>query len=215
MSLHKVTFYTDYTEAVNGTEIWVRLPGTNGMMWKLSDGAELEQIIPLEEPFIPDTPPAKPELQLGDVVRIKHAFEYNPHAGKLGIVIAYNADWIGGKYRVKLQDSGECDYFDADRLEFVSRPEPTEDAAPESCRSEEGVTTGLIDAMISILRVLSVRDMRAKAAQEALADLCEDPDLLTVLIARILRSMAEAERGETVDLGSFAQHLDEEGSPND
>jgi hypothetical protein len=55
---------------------------------------------------------------------------------------------------------------------------------PGSCRSEEGITVGLVDAIIGILRVLVVRDMSPESVQEALADLCEDPDLAAVLGAR-------------------------------
>lgn len=54
----------------------------------------------------------------------------------------------------------------------------------QSCRSDEGVTVGLVDAMISILRVLAPRDLSTTNVQEALADLTEDPDLRTVLAAR-------------------------------
>lgn len=46
----------------------------------------------------------------------------------------------------------------------------------QSCRSEEGITVGLVDAIIGIIRVLSVRDLDALHVQEALADLFEDPD---------------------------------------
>lgn len=51
------------------------------------------------------------------------------------------------------------------------------------CRSEEGITVGLVDAIISILRVLAVRDMSLESVQEALLDLCSDSDLSTVLSA--------------------------------
>ena len=53
----------------------------------------------------------------------------------------------------------------------------------QSCRSEEGITVGLVDAIIGILRVLAPRDLRTKGVQEALADLSEDPDLRTVQAA--------------------------------
>lgn len=49
------------------------------------------------------------------------------------------------------------------------------------CRSEEGVTVGLIDSIISIMRILVHRDMDAKCVQEALKDLREDEDVKTVL----------------------------------
>lgn len=54
----------------------------------------------------------------------------------------------------------------------------------QSCRSEEGVTVGLVDAIIGILRVLAPRDLSPKHVQEALEDLFDDPDLRTVQDAR-------------------------------
>ncbi len=36
------------------------------------------------------------------------------------------------------------------------------------CRSEEGITVGLVDALISILRVLAKRDLTTPAVREAL-----------------------------------------------
>lgn len=53
------------------------------------------------------------------------------------------------------------------------------------CRSEEGVTVGLIDSLIFICRVLAKRNLAKKAVREALLDLSEDEDVNTVLgIAR-------------------------------
>lgn len=49
------------------------------------------------------------------------------------------------------------------------------------CRSEEGVTVGLIDSLISICRVLSKREMNTKSIQEALCDLSTDEDVNKVL----------------------------------
>jgi hypothetical protein len=54
----------------------------------------------------------------------------------------------------------------------------------QSCRSEEGITVGLVDAVIGIVRVLAPRDLSTGHVQEALADLFEDPDLRTVRDAR-------------------------------
>ena len=51
------------------------------------------------------------------------------------------------------------------------------------CRSETGITVGLIDAFISILRVLSPRDLTDQEVKEALKDLKEDPDFKTLLNA--------------------------------
>lgn len=52
---------------------------------------------------------------------------------------------------------------------------------PISCRSEEGITIGLIDAVISICRILANRDFSSVQVQEALKDLVEDEDLEKVL----------------------------------
>lgn len=49
------------------------------------------------------------------------------------------------------------------------------------CRSEEGITVGLVDAMISIARVLARRDYGPESVQEALKDLREDEDVAHVL----------------------------------
>ena len=70
----------------------------------------------------------------------------------------------------------------------------------QNCRSEEGVTVGLVDAVISILRVLAPRDLSTTHVQEALADLTEDPDLRTVLAAR--QPPAEARTAARLILGS-------------
>lgn len=50
---------------------------------------------------------------------------------------------------------------------------------PIECRSEEGITIGLIDAIISICRVLAPRDL--SCAEAALADLAEDEDFGVIL----------------------------------
>jgi hypothetical protein len=54
---------------------------------------------------------------------------------------------------------------------------------PIDCRSEEGITEGLVDALIVVLRVLAKRDLSPENVQGALADLAEDEDLRTVLDA--------------------------------
>jgi hypothetical protein len=45
------------------------------------------------------------------------------------------------------------------------------------CRTEEGVTVGLIDSLITICRILRRRDLSSPAIQEALKDLAQDEDL--------------------------------------
>ena len=54
----------------------------------------------------------------------------------------------------------------------------------QECRSEEGITVGLVDALIAIIRVLAPRDMSSQNVQDALADLLEDSDFKTVVEAR-------------------------------
>jgi len=52
---------------------------------------------------------------------------------------------------------------------------------PIDCRSEEGITIGLIDGIISIARVLAKRDIHDPAVKEALMDLCMDEDLSKIM----------------------------------
>lgn len=51
------------------------------------------------------------------------------------------------------------------------------------CRSETGITVGLIDAHITISRVLSSRDMSSPEVIEALKDLKADSDFKVLLDA--------------------------------
>lgn len=46
------------------------------------------------------------------------------------------------------------------------------------CRSEEGITVGLIDTLITICRILRHRDLSGVATKEALKDLASDEDFL-------------------------------------
>ncbi len=50
-----------------------------------------------------------------------------------------------------------------------------------NCRDEDGVTVGLIDALMSIARILAKRDMNPDSVQEALKDLASDEDIAKVL----------------------------------
>lgn len=49
------------------------------------------------------------------------------------------------------------------------------------CRSEMGVTVGLIDGLIAISRVLAKRDLSAPEVNEALEDLRHDEDVSLLL----------------------------------
>ena len=51
------------------------------------------------------------------------------------------------------------------------------------CRSEEGITVGLVDAIISICRILAQRDLSLPAVKEALIDLATDEDVTAVYLA--------------------------------
>ena len=51
------------------------------------------------------------------------------------------------------------------------------------CLAETGITVGLIDAIISIVRVLAIRDLSSYEVQQALFDLKSDEDLKRVLNA--------------------------------
>lgn len=62
----------------------------------------------------------------------------------------------------------------------------------QSCRSIEGITVGLVDAIIGIVRVLAPRDLSTANVQEALADLFEDSDFRTVRDARRAEAVASA-----------------------
>lgn len=51
-----------------------------------------------------------------------------------------------------------------------------------NCRDEEGVTVGLVDALISIGRILANRDLNQPAVREALKDLADDEDMAKILM---------------------------------
>lgn len=49
------------------------------------------------------------------------------------------------------------------------------------CRSEKGITIGLIDSIISICRILKDRNLNHEEVKEALKDLKSDEDLKFIL----------------------------------
>ena len=53
---------------------------------------------------------------------------------------------------------------------------------PLDCRSEEGVTVGLIDALITIAHALSGRNLESQHVKEALKDLYSDADMRAIQI---------------------------------
>jgi hypothetical protein len=62
-----------------------------------------------------------------------------------------------------------------------SLPLPGPGVVLSDCRSEEGITVGLIDALIAVCRVLAPRDLTTPMAREALRDLLADEDVRLVL----------------------------------
>jgi hypothetical protein len=75
-----------------------------------------------------------------------------------------------------MQKSGSCS-------NWRKKIKPMNDATEThtDCRSETGVTVGLIDAVITMVRLLTERDLSAPEVQEALKDLRQDEDLRKVL----------------------------------
>lgn len=49
------------------------------------------------------------------------------------------------------------------------------------CASEEGITVGLIDSIITAARVLATRPKKTRAVTEALKDLREDVDVAAIM----------------------------------
>ena len=73
-------------------------------------------------------------------------------------------------------------YAAADELMSIARaalsaPSHGGGVAHTDCRSEDGITVGLIDSIITSCRVLSSRDLTCEAAVEALRDLRSDSDV--------------------------------------
>jgi hypothetical protein len=54
------------------------------------------------------------------------------------------------------------------------------------CRSEDGITIGLVDSLIRICRVLKARDLSDSNVGQALKDLAEDEDF-NFLVALLIR----------------------------
>lgn len=50
------------------------------------------------------------------------------------------------------------------------------------CRSETGVTVGIIDAIITMCRLLAKRDFSSTEAREALEDLGDDEDFKQLVV---------------------------------
>lgn len=83
-----------------------------------------------------------------------------------------DADWIQLKTRGDLRSICKTLGIETD-AEIVSEP--------IECKSEDGITIGLIDAILSILKVLAIRDLSPKSVKEALLDLADDTNLQNIL----------------------------------
>jgi hypothetical protein len=70
------------------------------------------------------------------------------------------------------------------------------DTIETSCRSEVGVTVGLIDAMISIARVLARRPIDGPTVRAALTDLASDEDVRAIMRAGAGQKSEEAHAHE-------------------
>lgn len=58
-----------------------------------------------------------------------------------------------------------------------------------NCRTELGITVGLIDSLITIARVLSRRDLSPVEVREALTDLRSDEDISHVFFGAPIHSI--------------------------
>ncbi|MGH8575606.1 MAG: hypothetical protein ACREXJ_01545, partial [Gammaproteobacteria bacterium] len=61
------------------------------------------------------------------------------------------------------------------------------------CRSEDGITVGLLDTIITSAHVLAGHRLRSEPVREALADLAADPDVVNLLAAADAALPAAAE----------------------
>ena len=65
---------------------------------------------------------------------------------------------------------------------LLATAQPAAEVIETDCRSEEGVTVGLIDALIAICRPLATRDLATPATCAALEDLRSDSDALAIFL---------------------------------
>lgn len=75
---------------------------------------------------------------------------------------------------------------------MLATAQPAAEVIETDCRSEEGVTVGLIDALIAICRPLATRDLTPPATCAALEDLRSDSDALAIFLG--LPPAADGER---------------------
>lgn len=75
---------------------------------------------------------------------------------------------------VRLYGQTKARLFQIDKIELAGDTET-------DCRTEEGITVGLIDSILSVAKVLKTRDLMGEAIQEALLDLQNDESIKFIL----------------------------------
>lgn len=81
------------------------------------------------------------------------------------------------------------------------------------CRSESGITVGLIDTIITAARVLRDRDMSSEEVTEALKDLASDEDVARIIQQAQLKPVIEIWTFE--DVSKDIQDLSPHGGDED
>lgn len=69
------------------------------------------------------------------------------------------------------------------------------DVVTSDCRTETGITIGLIDSLITIARILVPRDLTDSHVVEALEDLASDEDVARIMGLARERAHRQSEAG--------------------
>lgn len=122
------------------------------------------------------------------------AKELNPNGKILCIVVSCNlkdliklghdfdGSFIKTVYEVTTYGKQALESYDTLIVRKFLKP-IYEDDSYTDCRNDDGITVGLIDGLISILRVLKNRDLSPEEVKQALLDLSDDEDLKYLLTA--------------------------------
>ncbi len=70
-------------------------------------------------------------------------------------------------------------------IEKLQRYMATEHEPPLECRSDVGITVGLVDSLLTIARVLKTRDLSSRDVQHALSDLRSDDAIFALIVGAI------------------------------
>ncbi|TCU34122.1 hypothetical protein [Rhizobium azibense] len=124
------------------------------------------------------------DFQFGDVIENGWASDDNPT--KRGVFLYYKVRTgrlNPGKHAVLRSDGGSLGEFRIGKDSKLTKVGTIFDspAEPIDCRSDIGITMGMIDGIIASARVLSQRDLSHQAIQEALKDIRSDEDVLALL----------------------------------